>query len=289
MEFVGSQDRNRQTLTREFGTELPAPAHYYNSTSELVFNIKSDIGAMNWNHLFDHCERFPESFLQDNGPNFDWSQPRCDKFYKDLSDAIKNDSRAFNRLKNRIEDAIKFAKKRVLWNFKTAIPIYYPKKKAISLLLPLALCQEDKIDVALVLETTESGAYIAHTILTLQMAYSTARLITRPDSDWLTADAIDGNEEKTDDYEDEDNKNGNDSCPVHIAENARPSFNENEKATIEKDDEGNLHVGNIIITAPFVKEGDYIRLDKITKNNNITTNKKYPYYGAKIWQLKNIP
>ena len=93
-----------------------------------------------------------------------------------------------NRIKNRITDAIDYAIKRVRWNFKTAIPIYYPGQKQISLLLPLALVDEDNIDVALVLEATESGAYIAHTILTLEMAYTNARLITRPDSDWLMAD-----------------------------------------------------------------------------------------------------
>ena len=31
----------------------------------------------------------------------------------------------------------------------------------------------------------ESGAYIGQTILTMKMAYNNARLICRPDSDWL--------------------------------------------------------------------------------------------------------
>ena len=78
---------------------------------------------------------------------------------------------------------------------RTAIPIYYPGQKQISLLLPLALVDEDNIDAALVLEATDSGAYIAHTILTLEMAYTNARLITRPDSDWLMAEKISVNED----------------------------------------------------------------------------------------------
>ena len=32
--------------------------------------------------------------------------------------------------------------------------------------------------------------YVGKTILTLDMAYSNARLITRPDSDWLLSDII---------------------------------------------------------------------------------------------------
>ena len=71
------------------------------------------------------------------------------------------------------------------------------------MLLPLALVDEDTIDVALVLEATDSGAYIAHTILTLKMAYTNARLITRPDSDWLTAENISVSNTSIDDEMDE--------------------------------------------------------------------------------------
>lgn len=194
--FVKSNDREHQVLTRIFGTNLPAPAHYYNSTSELVYNIKTEIGSYNWDHFIDHCERLPLDFLRDNGPKFDYSLFKAPRFYKKLAEAIKEDPRSMNRIKNRIIDAIEYAIKRVRWNFKTAIPIYYPGQKQISLLLPLALVDEDNIDAALVLEATDSGAYIAHTILTLEMAYTNARLITRPDSDWLMAEKITANEDE---------------------------------------------------------------------------------------------
>ena len=200
--FVKSTDREHQLLTRIFGTNLPSPAHYYNQTSELVYNIKTEIGSYNWNHFIDNCRRLPLEFLRENGPKFDYSQPKTPQFYIKLAEAIKADQRSMNRIKNRITDAIDYAIKRVRWNFKTAIPIYYPGQKQISLLLPLALVDEDNIDVALVLEATESGAYIAHTILTLEMAYTNARLITRPDSDWLTAEKISASINSNDDFED---------------------------------------------------------------------------------------
>ena len=188
--FVKSNDYEHQLLTRNFGSDLPTPAHYYNSTSELVYNIDKKIGSYNWDHFMDHCERLPIDFLKDNGPKFDYDQPKTELFFSKLAEAIKADPRSMYRIKKRIEDAIEHSIKRVRWNFKTAIPIYYPGQKQISLLLPLALTDEETIDVALVLEATESDAYIAHTILTLRMAYVNARLITRPDSDWLTADNI---------------------------------------------------------------------------------------------------
>lgn len=89
------------------------------------------------------------------------------------------------RLINRLDDAIELAQKRVEWNFKTAVPAFYPTKNTMSLLLPLDLTENEQPDVALVVELMESGAYIGQTILTMKMAYNNARLICRPDSDWL--------------------------------------------------------------------------------------------------------
>jgi hypothetical protein len=60
----------------------------------------------------------------------------------------------------------------------------------MSLLLPLSLIDDELIDLALVTEKTKSGSYLGHTILPLGWAYSNARLITRPDSDWLVAEKI---------------------------------------------------------------------------------------------------
>ena len=96
-----------------------------------------------------------------------------------------------NRIRNRIKDAIDLAVKRVSWNYKTAIPMFYPRGNAMSLLLPLCLSEENKTDVALVVQRTMSGNYQGQTILTLSQAYLDARLVCRPDSDWLRTDSID--------------------------------------------------------------------------------------------------
>ena len=95
-----------------------------------------------------------------------------------------------NRLKNRIDSAVAFALKKVEWNYRTAIPIYYPQKNTGFLLLPLSLVDEDRVDLALVVERQPSGAYLGQTILTLDEAYTDSRLITRPDRDWLQTEII---------------------------------------------------------------------------------------------------
>ena len=105
--------------------------------------------------------------------------------YDELREAVEDNVRIKRRLINRLDDAIELAQKRVEWNFKTAVPAFYPTKNTMSLLLPLDLTENEQPDVALVVELMESGAYIGQTILTMKMAYNNARLICRPDSDWL--------------------------------------------------------------------------------------------------------
>lgn len=85
-QFVKSSDKEMQTLTRIFGTDMPDTAHYYNSTSELVYDIRKQIGSYNWDHFILRCERLPLEFLRENGPEFDYDRSVKDKlFYADLS------------------------------------------------------------------------------------------------------------------------------------------------------------------------------------------------------------
>ena len=92
-------------------------------------------------------------------------------------------------MRTRIDAEVKMALVRVAWNFKTAVPMWYPQKHSLSFLLPLCLVST-QADVALVVERQESGKYQGQTILPLQWAYSNARLICRPDSDWLSCNAM---------------------------------------------------------------------------------------------------
>ncbi len=186
------EDSEHMFLAKLYGDKFPLPAKYYNSTLQLVYDITKPIGSYNWAHIIDRCDRLPVEFFEDNCPKEVEDSRNEDGTidYQLLSKNIKNNPRVHRQIQNRIKDAVEHALKRVEWNFKTAIPIYYPGGKDISLLLPLSLIGENnKIDAALVLESN-STAYIAHTILKLNMAYANARLITRPDSDWLTPASI---------------------------------------------------------------------------------------------------
>ena len=82
------------------------------------------------------------------------------------------------------------AEKRARWNFKTAVPIYNPRFNKMSLLLPLALLNDEVVDISLVVTKNASGSYQGRTVFPLTWAYRNARLVCRPDSDWLTPEKI---------------------------------------------------------------------------------------------------
>ena len=86
------------------------------------------------------------------------------------------------RLPGALSMAVDRAVQRVHRNYKTAIPQFNRGK--IQLLLPLCLDDPVKADMALVVGR-EGNVYKGHTVLTLDMAYNNARLLTRPDDEWL--------------------------------------------------------------------------------------------------------
>ena len=99
-----------------------------------------------------------------------------------------------------LDEAIGVAKKRARWNYRTAIPHYFPSFKRLEFLLPLCLLRDSQVDVALSVQKTDTG-YLGNTVLPLDWAYKSARLVCRPDSDWLAPHQID--EGKEDGGEDE--------------------------------------------------------------------------------------
>lgn len=85
---------------------------------------------------------------------------------------------------------------RVIANYKLAVPSYYNSK--IQLMIPLCFTNNDIPDVALVLDEQEDHCYQAVTCLTMEMAYMDARLIARPESNWLMAEHIQGTDQLED-------------------------------------------------------------------------------------------
>lgn len=138
-----------------FGAILPAMANYFQDPAALIFDYRKTVHP-HLAHIIqgENRERFPEPF-------------------KSMHDY---------QLQNLLKGAIDSAVARVKRSYKTAVPQYY--RGRIQLLLPLCLAHPNKADIALVVD--DRGAYYrASTCLTLAMAYNNARLLVRPDRDWL--------------------------------------------------------------------------------------------------------
>lgn len=186
-------------LVRAFDP-LPARAGYFTRKEDLLYDA-SRKPQLDYDHIMiDNIDRLPLAFLRnelhysvDAMELLDDLEAETDvtareELYDELRDLIEGDARMRNRLNNRLDDAVDLALKRTDWNYKTAIPAFYPERDIMSLLLPLDITEDDHSDIALVVELTESGAYLGQTILTMRMAYLNARLVCRPDSDWLSAE-----------------------------------------------------------------------------------------------------
>lgn len=181
---------------------LPAPASYFERNEDLFYNNANQLHTDFEHIIIDNIKRLPIQFLYDQF--FDNADARdiADRIrasrdrvirgdlYERLKRIIIENDRLFVRIQNRLKDAIELAQKRVRWNYKTAIPSYFPKRDTMSLMLPLALVDETKPDVALVVELTRSGSYQGQTILTLPQAYIDARLVCRLTGDWLLPSQI---------------------------------------------------------------------------------------------------
>lgn len=135
---------------------LPDLASYITDERDLVFNANYDIEP-NLDHFLNHNkERLPE-VLQGN----------------------------LHMAQNVIKGELQTLKAKVRRNYKIAIPHWYESK--IQLLLPLVLTNEEGVaDLAIVVERDDARKiYRGKTILTMDMAYIDARLITKPADEWL--------------------------------------------------------------------------------------------------------
>lgn len=140
----------------QYFAPLPGIASYIQNVNDLVFNIDYEIEP-NLEHFLTHNEeRLPE-VLQGN----------------------------IRMAENVINGELQALKHRIRRNYKIAIPHWFESK--IQLLLPLVLTNDEgSADLALVVERDDKRKiYRGKTILTMDMAYVDARLITKPADDWL--------------------------------------------------------------------------------------------------------
>ena len=152
--FHGWQVESDRILLDNFAT-LPDFATYTDNPADYIFDWRRELKVNVRHVVVDNLARFPANLQGD----------------------------AFG-LELRLKAAVDFAKKRVQHNYKAAVPFWYPVQGQVQLLLPLSLLDPVKVDLALVV-SRRGEFYRGDTVLTTGMAYNNARLLARPDGDWL--------------------------------------------------------------------------------------------------------
>lgn len=158
--LTGFKKASDVTFLTVFGGGLPPLARYYGKADQLVYDTSLQL-IVNVEHVPHDPDRFPEALK--------------DFTAQDLAGLVNA----------KAPEAIE----RVKRNYKTAIPQFYRDGASgqgkMQMLLPVGLVRRDKVELALAVDRLDSGVYLGRTVLTLDWAYNNARLITRPDTDWL--------------------------------------------------------------------------------------------------------
>ncbi len=150
--LTGFHARSDRMLLVKFD-KLPLLANYFDDPSVLLYDRRKELCIDVPHILQDNLGRFPES--------------------------CRNNEYLARQL---LESARAATQQRVYRNYKTAIPQFH--RGEVQLLLPLCLERPDRADLALVVSRV-GEQYRGDTVLTLEMAYNNARLLTRPDREWL--------------------------------------------------------------------------------------------------------
>ncbi|MCC6929483.1 MAG: DUF3825 domain-containing protein [Gemmatimonadaceae bacterium] len=169
--FEANRDPNRQPwVLKDFVTESdkrmsffirrPPVARYFENPAELIYDPDREL-IPNLDHIIDdNVDRYPPD-LRENA----------------------------HKRRGMLQSQVVEAGKRAQMNYKVAIPQFYFGRDGaelgrIQLLLPLCFETPARADLALVVER-EARAYRAFTVLPLDLAYKNARLIAKPESEWL--------------------------------------------------------------------------------------------------------
>lgn len=153
---------------------LPVRCGYFTDYTSLIMDGTKK-PEVNWTHIVDtNWERVCQALYPDKDPK--------DSAFKDAEQL---------KVTSELCGALELALRRVEANYRTAIPQFYNSK--LQLLLPLCVRDPRIPDLALTIArkpyvppVESMFTYVGLTILTIKMAYQNARLITRPEQDWLT-------------------------------------------------------------------------------------------------------
>jgi hypothetical protein len=163
--------------------QLPPLASYWTDPGDLVFDPSLKV-ELNLDHIIrDNLNRFPEELggkLDAQGVPTD-IDPAGDED-ETADEAPTTDQKIPLALRNALEGAMKHSIRLAQRSYRVAVPQFHHGK--VQLLLPLYMRDSAGADLALTMEK-HGGWYRGATVLYPDWAYRHARLLARPNSEWL--------------------------------------------------------------------------------------------------------
>lgn len=153
--FKGFKEKSDREIMSLF-SEIPLLATYTDNYEEFYFNPNSEI-LINSDHILD-----------DNWERIQTAIPLSKNVVKTLLIGV-----------------VEEAKMKIRRNLRLVVPQYYHKKIMYLVPIRIPIADNEYVTMALAVEKTNSERYRANTIFTKEIAYEKARLLMKPESNWL--------------------------------------------------------------------------------------------------------
>lgn len=133
--------------------------------------------------LATYTENFEEFYFNPNYPIVLSSDHILDDNWERISEVVPSLSKKV--MKSLMVGVVEEMKRKIKRNLRLAVPQFYRNKIMYLLPINIPVDDENSVTMALAVELTATGQYRANTIFTKEMAYEKARLLMKPESNWL--------------------------------------------------------------------------------------------------------
>ena len=163
--------------------QLPPLPTYWDDPGDLIFNPSLQV-ELNLDHIIrDNLNRFPEELGgrlgRDGVPDEEDASTEDEERDRQVN---TEDIRVPLALRNSLEGAMKHSIRLAQRSYRVAVPQFH--RGHVQLLLPLYMRDSGTVDLALTMEK-HGNWYRGATVLYPDWAYRHARLLARPNSEWL--------------------------------------------------------------------------------------------------------
>lgn len=154
--YRGLLTPSSDTFIDRFNDKVPKLAWYTKDSRDFTYDLSYDLSQEYYDHVFFRAK---ERTGMDNVP-----------------DSV---------VKSYLNGVLAGMVPKIKRNYKIAIPVYYIQEHKMQLLLPFPAATGKSYSAFLIERDDERKRYFIKTILDMDHAFFAARLITRPDEDWL--------------------------------------------------------------------------------------------------------